>query len=104
LPSYIAYYMPLQTTIFGKKLLSPLILAPIGVQSIFHPDGEIASAAAAGKLKVPYALSTAATRTIEEVAEANGPGNERWFQLYWYDLSSPIHFSADKSAGQSRTT
>ncbi|KAH6912588.1 oxidoreductase [Coprinopsis sp. MPI-PUGE-AT-0042] len=73
----------LQTTIFGKKLLSPLILAPIGVQSIFHPDGEIASAKAAGKLKVPYALSTAATRTIEEVAEANGPDSDRWFQLYW---------------------
>jgi isopentenyl diphosphate isomerase/L-lactate dehydrogenase-like FMN-dependent dehydrogenase len=27
-------------------------------------------------------LSTAATRTIEQVAEANGDG-DRWFQLYW---------------------
>lgn len=73
----------LQTTLFGKILPSPLILAPIGVQSIFHPDGESASARAAGKLKIPYAMSTAATRTIEEVAEANGPDSERWFQLYW---------------------
>ena len=57
-------------------------MAPIGVQSIFHPDAEFNPARAGKALKVPFILSTAASRTIEEVAEANGDGH-RWFQLYW---------------------
>ncbi|KAF6755845.1 oxidoreductase [Ephemerocybe angulata] len=72
----------LETTLFGKKLTSPLLLAPIGVQNIFCADGEIAAAKAAKKLGIPMVLSTAASRTIEEVAEANEDGH-RWFQLYW---------------------
>ncbi|RXW23804.1 hypothetical protein EST38_g2070 [Candolleomyces aberdarensis] len=72
----------LETTLFNKKLSSPLILAPIGVQGIFHPEAESGAARAAQKLNIPYVLSTAATRTIEEIAEANGDGH-RWFQLYW---------------------
>ncbi|TFK27676.1 oxidoreductase [Coprinopsis marcescibilis] len=72
----------LETTIFGRKFHSPILLAPIGVQGIFHADGELAPARAAHKLKIPYILSTAATRTIEEVANVSGDG-ERWFQLYW---------------------
>jgi lactate 2-monooxygenase len=73
----------IQTTLFGRKFPSPLLLAPIGVQGIFHADAEIAPARAAKNLNIPYILSTAASRTIEEVAEANAEG-ERWFQLYWY--------------------
>ncbi|KAL5501837.1 hypothetical protein ACEPAH_9098 [Sanghuangporus vaninii] len=72
-----------ETTIFGKKYPSPLFIAPIGVQGILHPDAELASARAAGSLGVPYMMSTASTRSIEEVAAANGPGNPRWYQLYW---------------------
>lgn len=68
--------------IFGQKLASPLIVAPIGVQGIVHKDGEEATARACAKLDVPMILSTAATRSIEEVAAANGNG-KRWFQLYW---------------------
>ena len=61
---------------------SPLIVAPIGVQGIVHPDGEIATAGAAKEVGVTYVMSTASTRTIEAVAEANGSGH-RWYQLYW---------------------
>jgi len=57
-------------------------MAPIGVQNLFHPDGEIASAKAAKEMGIPYILSTASTKTIEEIAAANGDG-ERWYQLYW---------------------
>ncbi|GAA3007228.1 lactate 2-monooxygenase [Streptosporangium longisporum] len=66
--------------LFGRRYPAPLLLAPIGVQSIVHPDGEMATARAAASLGVPMVLSTAASHTIEEVAEAGGP---RWFQLYW---------------------
>jgi lactate 2-monooxygenase len=34
------------------------------------------------KQGIPYIYSTAASTTLEEVAQANGAG-ERWFQLYW---------------------
>ncbi|KAG6910668.1 hypothetical protein DXG01_008712 [Tephrocybe rancida] len=72
----------LETTIFGVTHSSPIFIAPIGVQGIFHGDAELASAAAAGKLGVPFIMSTAASRSIEEVAAANGNGH-RWYQLYW---------------------
>ncbi|KAF9003955.1 oxidoreductase [Cyathus striatus] len=72
----------LSTTIFGVKHSSPLFIAPIGVQAIFNEQAELAPARAGAKLGVPLILSTAASRTIEEVAEANGDGY-RWYQLYW---------------------
>jgi len=72
----------LETTIFGVVHPSPILMAPIGVQSIFHPGAEFNPARAGLALGIPFILSTAASRTIEEVAEANGDGH-RWFQLYW---------------------
>lgn len=68
--------------VFTQELPVPLLLAPIGVQGIIHPEGEIASAKAAAALGVPYIFSSAATRTLEQVAQAMGTAN-RWFQLYW---------------------
>jgi lactate 2-monooxygenase len=72
----------LATTVLGAELPAPVLLAPIGAQSILHPDAELATARAAASLGVPMILSTAASRTIEEVAQACGEG-PRWFQLYW---------------------
>ena len=68
--------------LFGQKYRSPLLVAPIGVQEIVHPDAEEATARACASVKVPMILSTAATRSIEQVATANG-GGDRWYQLYW---------------------
>ncbi|KIJ59033.1 hypothetical protein HYDPIDRAFT_101468 [Hydnomerulius pinastri MD-312] len=73
----------LETTIFGVKYPSPLFVAPVGVQGILHADGELASARAAGNVGVPYIMSTASSRSIEDVAKANGPNGQRWYQLYW---------------------
>ncbi|KAF8817057.1 oxidoreductase [Phlegmacium glaucopus] len=72
----------LETTIFGVVHPSPIFMAPIGVQAIFHPDAEFNPARAGKALGVPFILSTASSRTIEEVAEASGDGH-RWYQLYW---------------------
>ena len=68
--------------VFGQTLRAPVLLAPIGVLSIVHEEAEVAVARAAAALDVPMILSTASSRSIEQVAEANGDGN-RWFQLYW---------------------
>jgi isopentenyl diphosphate isomerase/L-lactate dehydrogenase-like FMN-dependent dehydrogenase len=73
----------MSTVLFGKKYKSPLLVAPIGVQEIAHQDGEEATARACAAAKVPMILSTAATRSIEQVAKANGEAGDRWFQLYW---------------------
>ncbi|WP_106401936.1 alpha-hydroxy-acid oxidizing protein [Actinocorallia populi] len=70
----------LSVNVLGTPMPAPVLLAPIGVLSILHPEGEAAVARAAAALGVPMLLSTAASRTMEEVAEAAGP---RWYQLYW---------------------
>ncbi|GLZ37823.1 lactate 2-monooxygenase [Actinokineospora sp. NBRC 105648] len=70
----------LSTTVLGTPVPAPVLLAPVGVQSIVHPDGELATARAAAALDVPIILSTASSYSLEEVAEVAGP---RWFQLYW---------------------
>jgi isopentenyl diphosphate isomerase/L-lactate dehydrogenase-like FMN-dependent dehydrogenase len=61
---------------------APVMLAPIGVQTLVHPDGELASAGAAGSLGVPIVVSTASAMSLEKIAEANGD-SPRWYQLYW---------------------
>ncbi|EPS36374.1 hypothetical protein H072_10092 [Dactylellina haptotyla CBS 200.50] len=71
-----------EVEILGRKYSSPLICAPVGVQSIMNPDGEEATAKACANLGIPYILSTASTRSIEQIAQASGDG-DRWYQLYW---------------------
>ncbi|MPY93610.1 MAG: alpha-hydroxy-acid oxidizing protein [Acidimicrobiia bacterium] len=72
------------TTLLGRPLPFPLVLAPTGFTRIADPEGELAVARAAARAGLPYALSTLGTRSIEEVAEASdGP---KWFQVYvWRD-------------------
>ncbi|HEX3510537.1 MAG TPA: alpha-hydroxy-acid oxidizing protein [Solirubrobacteraceae bacterium] len=72
----------LSRTVLGTALPAPLLLAPVGVQSIVHPDAELAVARASAATGVPFIFSTAASHTIEEAAEAAGE-QSRWYQLYW---------------------
>jgi isopentenyl diphosphate isomerase/L-lactate dehydrogenase-like FMN-dependent dehydrogenase len=70
------------TVVLDTAMPAPVLLAPIGVQSILHPDGELGTARAAAALDLPMVASTAASHTIEEIAAASGDG-PRWYQLYW---------------------
>jgi lactate 2-monooxygenase len=70
------------TTVLGTSMPAPVLLGPVGVQSIIHPDGELATARAAAEVGLPMVMSTASSYSIEDVAEASGDG-ARWFQLYW---------------------
>lgn len=70
----------LSIELLGLKMPAPVLLAPIGVLGIVHSDAEIAVGRAAAGLDLPIVLSTAASKSMEEVAQAGGP---RWFQLYW---------------------
>jgi L-lactate dehydrogenase (cytochrome) len=76
----------LSTTLLGARMPAPVMLGPVGVQSIIHPDAECATARAAASLGVPWVLSTASSTPMEEVAQAADevrPGSPRWYQLYW---------------------
>src|SRR5262245_16417583 len=70
------------TTVLGTQSSMPLFVAPTAFQRTVHPDGEIAMARASAAVGTIMWLSTFATATIEEVAEA-APEAPRWFQLYW---------------------
>jgi L-lactate dehydrogenase (cytochrome) len=72
------------TTVLGQRLPLPLVLSPIGGPRMFHHEGELAVARAAGKAGIPYAISTLATAPVEDIArQTSAP---LWFQLYvWGD-------------------
>jgi lactate 2-monooxygenase len=72
----------LERTVLGVRLPAPVLLAPIGVQTVAHAEGELASARAAAHVGVPLIASTAAAHTIEQIAQAAGE-QECWYQLYW---------------------
>ncbi len=89
----------LSVEVLGQKLPVPVLLGPIGVQSIIHPDAELASSRAAASLGIPLVLSTVSSRPIEEVAQSMGSA-QRWFQLYWgkdHELTASFLQRAEKS-------
>ena len=89
----------LSIELFGKRFESPILLAPVGVQGIVHPEGELATARAAAATGVPFVLSTASSRTLEEVASVAGEV-QRWFQLYWprdKDVAASLLARAEKA-------
>ena len=67
--------------LFGHTLPHPILLAPIGYQTLFHADGEIASALGAQIMGAPLVVSTLASTRLENIA-ANSAG-PLWFQLYF---------------------
>ena len=70
------------TTLLGRPLSIPLVLAPTGFTRIADPEGELAVARAAARAGLPYTLSTLGTRSIEEVADVSD--GRKWFQLYMF--------------------
>ncbi len=72
------------TTLLGRRINMPLVLAPTGFSRIAHSQGELAVARAANRAGITYSLSTLGTRSIEEVAAVNS--GAKWFQVYvWKD-------------------
>jgi isopentenyl diphosphate isomerase/L-lactate dehydrogenase-like FMN-dependent dehydrogenase len=70
----------LKTRLLDEPVNSPVLLAPVGSQKAFHPDGELASARAANARGQLQILSNVSSSSIEDVVKArNGPV---WFQLY----------------------
>jgi lactate 2-monooxygenase len=90
----------LSVEVLGTHSPAPFLLAPVGVLSIAHPEGEMAVARAAASLGIPFCLSSAASSSIEDIAEVMGDA-PRWFQLYWINDREVIAslLSRAKAAG-----
>jgi L-lactate dehydrogenase (cytochrome) len=72
------------SSLLGRGLTYPLVLAPTGFTRIADPQGELAVARAAARAGLPYTLSTLSTRSIEEVRAVSD--GRLWFQVYaWRD-------------------
>lgn len=70
----------LSATMAGEKLAMPLALAPTGAAGLSHWMAEIATSRAAEAKGTRMVHSTAASYSLEEVAEATEQNH--WFQLY----------------------
>ena len=71
------------TKVLGEEIGIPVLTAPVAYQRMAHPDGEAAVARAAAAAGTIMCLSTFATTSAADVAEA-APDSRRWFQLYWH--------------------
>lgn len=67
-------------TLFGQNFNAPFGVAPIGMLNAFWPDADLALARLCKRENIPYVASSAASTTLEKLAEA-ADGNG-WFQLY----------------------
>jgi lactate 2-monooxygenase len=68
--------------LFGQRLKSPFMLAPVGVLELVDDDADLAVARAARAEGVPMILSNQASTPMEAVARELGD-TLHWFQLYW---------------------
>ncbi|MFA9557115.1 alpha-hydroxy-acid oxidizing protein [Evansella sp. AB-rgal1] len=72
----------LSIELLNRKLAAPILLAPVGFQTVVHPDGELASARAAAGQSIPFITSTVSSYSLEEISGVMG-NTPRYFQLYW---------------------
>ena len=70
----------LETTMVGEKVAMPVALGPVGMCGAVWSNGEILSCRAAHDFGVPFALSTNALLSIDDVAQS--VDRPFWFQLY----------------------
>lgn len=71
----------LRAHLLGEAVRAPVYLAPAAYQGLVRPEGEVATARAAGRAGVLAIFSTLSSRSLEEIAGAE-PRGPRWFQLY----------------------
>jgi 4-hydroxymandelate oxidase len=85
------------TTILGTRVSFPALVAPWAYQRMVHPDGERATARAAGTAGTIMVVSSTAIDSLEDVAASSaGP---KWWQLYiWEDRGATAEMLARVSA------
>jgi len=71
-----------ETSVLGRDVSMPVLVAPTAFQQLAHPDGDLAVARGTAAAGTVMCLSTLAGASPAELAEA-APGGRHWFQLYW---------------------
>jgi isopentenyl diphosphate isomerase/L-lactate dehydrogenase-like FMN-dependent dehydrogenase len=72
-----------RTTVLGTAVSMPVLVAPVAIQRMAHPDGEAGMARAAAAAGTIMCVSSFATTSPRDVAAA-APGAPRWLQLYCF--------------------
>lgn len=72
----------LSVDLFGTRLPTPLLLAPVGAGQLIDPDCDLHVARAAAATGVPYVFTNQGGTPMEETAAAMGDARH-WMQLYW---------------------
>jgi isopentenyl diphosphate isomerase/L-lactate dehydrogenase-like FMN-dependent dehydrogenase len=70
------------TTVLGRDVSMPVLVAPTAFQRLAHPDGDLAVARGAAAAGTVMCLSTLGGASPAELADA-APDGRHWFQLYW---------------------
>jgi 4-hydroxymandelate oxidase len=71
----------LEASLLGAPVAFPVLVAPVGLQRMYDPAGEVVTARVAARHGTVFCLSMLSSRTIEDVAEA-ASSSRRWFQVY----------------------
>jgi lactate oxidase len=66
--------------LLGLKLPHPIIVTPFGSHGLHHPAGEVATAQGASRSGALLTVSSASTRSMEDIAKATK--DPKWFQMY----------------------
>ena len=69
----------LATTVLGERLSMPVVIAPMALSGLAHPDGDCATAAAVKEAGLAMCVSTMSSQAVENAAAVGAP---LWFQLY----------------------
>jgi isopentenyl diphosphate isomerase/L-lactate dehydrogenase-like FMN-dependent dehydrogenase len=83
-----------RTTVLGTEIALPVLIAPLAMQRIAHPDGEEATARAAAAAGTIICLSSAATCAPKELASGH-----RWFQVYVWRDRAKTQAAIDEAVG-----
>lgn len=67
-------------TLVGEKLRSPIIVSPMGSHGLVHPEGEVATVQGAAKTGTLVAVSSASTRSMEDIARSVVARSWCWLQ------------------------
>jgi 4-hydroxymandelate oxidase len=84
-----------RVTLLGNEIPFPILVAPMGRQKLFNPEGEAATARGAAAAGVPFVIATNANATIEAVA-AERRRAPQWFQLYYWPNRAEVEALIDR--------
>jgi 4-hydroxymandelate oxidase len=89
--------MDLSLTLFGEKHFSPILVGPMGDQTRFHAEGELATVKGAAAAKTAIVVSSGSGVPLAQlVAAAKTP---LWYQVFASDPSAPTQMQQAVSAG-----